>query len=55
MIEDKGHGLALDYWCIGVLIFELLAGKAPFAAPPGIPDERQANQIVFQNVAVIFN
>jgi len=52
MIEDKGHGLSLDYWCLGILIFELLTGKAPFAAPPGIPDGNQANQIVFQNVAV---
>lgn len=30
MIEDKSHDHTLDIWCLGVLLFELLHGKAPF-------------------------
>ena len=31
MIKESGHDESLDIWSIGVLIFELLTGKAPFA------------------------
>ena len=30
MILHKPHDTKLDIWCIGVLIYELLVGKAPF-------------------------
>jgi serine/threonine protein kinase len=26
IIQSKGHGKAVDYWALGVLIFEMLAG-----------------------------
>jgi serine/threonine protein kinase len=32
MILCKGHDRAVDLWALGVLVFELLAGKTPFAA-----------------------
>ena len=35
MILESGHDSALDIWCLGVLIYEMLAGKAPFT-PYGI-------------------
>lgn len=31
VIRKKGHGLAVDWWAIGVLIYELVSGNAPFA------------------------
>ncbi|KAI9332251.1 camp-dependent protein kinase catalytic subunit beta, partial [Obelidium mucronatum] len=30
IIETKGHGKAVDWWALGVLIFEMLAGYPPF-------------------------
>jgi protein kinase X len=30
IIQSKGHGKAVDYWALGVLIFEMLAGYPPF-------------------------
>ncbi|KAI9300454.1 kinase-like domain-containing protein, partial [Cunninghamella echinulata] len=30
IIQSKGYGKAVDYWSLGVLIFEMLAGYAPF-------------------------
>lgn len=30
MILHKPHDTKLDIWCIGVLVYELLVGKAPF-------------------------
>ncbi|CAG9332246.1 unnamed protein product [Blepharisma stoltei] len=30
MIERKGHGINLDLWNLGVLLFEMLVGRAPF-------------------------
>eukprot|EP00038_Savillea_parva_P014596 m.11497 g.11497 ORF g.11497 m.11497 type:complete len:824 (+) comp2848_c0_seq1:174-2645(+) len=32
MIDNRGHGLAVDWWAMGVMIFELLAGYRPFSA-----------------------
>ena len=30
MIKEIGYDSRIDVWCIGVLTFELLAGKTPF-------------------------
>jgi serine/threonine protein kinase len=30
MINGTGHGRGIDWWCLGILIYELVAGQAPF-------------------------
>nr|XP_032833748.1 cAMP-dependent protein kinase catalytic subunit PRKX-like [Petromyzon marinus] len=30
VIQSKGHGLAIDWWALGILIFEMLSGHPPF-------------------------
>ncbi len=30
IIAGVGHGKAVDFWCLGVLIYEMLAGRPPF-------------------------
>lgn len=30
MIQTKGHGKSVDWWALGILIFEMLAGYPPF-------------------------
>merc|ERR1712029_1240586 len=32
MILSKGHDYAVDYWALGVLVYELITGLTPFAA-----------------------
>jgi len=30
IIQGKGHGRGVDWWCLGILIFEMLVGHPPF-------------------------
>ena len=32
IISNVGHGLAVDWWATGILIFEMLTGDPPFVA-----------------------
>lgn len=35
IIGSDGHGYAVDYWSLGILLFELLVGTTPFANAVG--------------------
>ncbi|XP_039602160.1 cAMP-dependent protein kinase catalytic subunit PRKX, partial [Polypterus senegalus] len=49
VIQSKGHGRAVDWWALGVLIFEMLSGYPPFFDdnPFGIYQKILAGKIDF--------
>merc|ERR1719449_469250 len=49
IIQSKGHGRAVDWWALGILIFEMLAGYPPFYEenPFGIYQKVLAGRIDF--------
>lgn len=49
IIQSKGHGKAVDWWALGILIFEMLAGYPPFFDdnPFGIYEKILAGRINF--------
>ena len=30
ILLNKGHGKPVDWWCLGILIYEMMVGQAPF-------------------------
>jgi serine/threonine protein kinase len=49
IIQSKGHGKAVDWWALGILIFEMIAGYPPFFDdnPFGIYEKILLGRIVF--------
>lgn len=49
LITRRGHGLQVDWWALGVLLFEMLAGHPPFVdeTPLGIYRKIIAGKIQF--------
>mmetsp|Transcript_104653 Transcript_104653/g.223690 ORF Transcript_104653/g.223690 Transcript_104653/m.223690 type:complete len:365 (-) Transcript_104653:38-1132(-) len=49
IIQSKGHGRAVDWWALGILMFEMLAGYPPFydENPFGIYQKVLAGRIDF--------
>lgn len=49
IIQSRGHGRAVDWWALGILIFEMLAGYPPFFDdnPFGIYEKILTGRIVF--------
>ena len=49
IIQSKGHGKAVDWWALGVLIYEMLAGYPPFydENPFGIYQKILAGKLEF--------
>ena len=38
IIQSKGHSKGVDYWALGILIFEMIAGFPPFYDENPFPD-----------------
>lgn len=49
IIQSKGHGKAVDWWALGILVFEMLAGYPPFFDdnPFGIYEKILAGKFAF--------
>lgn len=52
IIQSKGHSKGVDFWALGVLLFEMIAGYPPFydENPFGIYQKILNGKIVFTNV-----
>lgn len=37
MVDRQHYGKSVDWWAIGVMIFELLSGEMPFQTPGDVP------------------
>ena len=44
LIASAGHNHAVDWWALGVLIFELMTGHAPFESPTPMQIYKKVNR-----------
>lgn len=49
VLLNKGHGKGVDWWTLGILIYEMLAGQPPFVDddPMGIYQQILAGKLAF--------
>lgn len=51
LVQQKGHDKSIDYWALGILIYEMLEGRSPFTDPNVVPDdEAEYQKLVFNNI-----
>ncbi|KAH0478238.1 MAG: hypothetical protein KVP17_003314 [Porospora cf. gigantea B] len=44
IIQSKGHGASVDWWALGVLVYEMLCGYPPFY------DENNNSMVIYQKI-----
>ena len=50
MIVGSGHNEKLDIWTLGVLMYELLHGKTPFALKEKPKDQKNVHRLIEKNI-----
>lgn len=58
IIEKQGHGVGVDWWCLGCLIMEMVTGHPPFESQNRyqlFEDIRSAEVKIPANVPLHFN
>lgn len=45
LVQGKGHNRAVDYWALGILLYEMLSGYSPFA-----DEERNDQLTIYKNI-----
>ena len=50
MIKRSGHTTSLDIWMLGILVFELLTGMAPFHPTTKSKDQKKIQKLLFANI-----
>ncbi|XP_050295219.1 cGMP-dependent protein kinase, isozyme 1-like [Anthonomus grandis grandis] len=51
VIKGKGHNRAVDYWALGILIYELLVGRSPFFNDG--PDYNKTFEKILKGIAFV--
>ena len=39
ILRGEDYGFSVDFWALGVLMFEMMAGRSPFHLPVGEDDQ----------------
>ncbi|KAL3093152.1 hypothetical protein niasHT_022602 [Heterodera trifolii] len=50
ILMGEEYGFSVDFWALGVLMFEMMAGRSPFHLPTTEEDEQTAEDLLFKMI-----